>query len=118
MKYCTHCGKEIDSQAVVCPYCGHSVNSNTGDNRVVSDTNSFGYGLLGFLIPIVGLILFCTMRKDTPLKAKSAGIGALVSAIIYVVGLIIGVAIYFSTIFGVMNETANAYTALCGLLPL
>lgn len=28
MKYCKHCGKQIDDQATICPYCGQAVEEN------------------------------------------------------------------------------------------
>ena len=37
---------------------------------------------LGFFIPIVGLILYLVWKDQTPLKAKSAGKGALIGAIV------------------------------------
>lgn len=45
------------------------------------DTPSFGYAVLGFLIPIAGLILYLVWKEQTPLRAKSAGKGALIGVI-------------------------------------
>ena len=42
----------------------------------VNDSGSIGWGVLGFLIPIVGLILFIVWRNTKPKSAKVAGIGA------------------------------------------
>lgn len=39
MKYCTHCGKELLPQAVVCPNCGVAVNSQA-KNPTVKTTNN------------------------------------------------------------------------------
>ena len=44
----------------------------------VYDSGSFGWAVLGFFIPLVGLILFLVWRKTKPKSAKNAGIGALV----------------------------------------
>lgn len=96
MKYCSKCGKEIMEDAVICPSCGCAQ-----DNRALqsqNDSSSFGWALLGFCVPIVGLILYLVWKDNTPLKAKSAGKGALVSVIlsviIYVIyAIIIGTAI-------------------------
>lgn len=46
------------------------------------DPGSFWYGVLGFFIPLVGLILFCVWNKEKPKSAKQAGIGALISVIL------------------------------------
>lgn len=53
------------------------------------DESSFGWAFLGFLIPVVGLILYLVWKQDYPLKAKSAGKGALVGVIAGVVLMII-----------------------------
>ena len=81
MKYCSKCGKELMDEAVVCPGCGCAQ-----ENKAVSnDASSFGWAVLGFFFPIVGLILYLVWKDNTPLKAKSAGKGALVSVIVSVV---------------------------------
>ncbi len=54
------------------------------DNNV-QDNGGFLWGLLGFCIPVVGLILFLIWKDQKPKTAKAAGIGALVSVIIAVV---------------------------------
>lgn len=93
MKFCTKCGKEIMDEAVVCPNCGCTQNAPKAN-----DSSSFGFALLGFCIPLVGLILYLVWKDSSPLKAKSAGKGALISVIISVVfyliyAIIIGVTI-------------------------
>lgn len=83
--YCKSCGKEISNNAAVCPNCGAS------QGIVVKDEGGFGWGLLGFLIPIVGLILYLIWKDTKPNTAKSAGKGALIAAIVYVLyALVIG----------------------------
>lgn len=44
----------------------------------VNDSGSIGWGVLGFFIPLVGLILFLVWRTSKPQSAKVAGIGALI----------------------------------------
>ena len=102
MKYCPHCGKELVEGAVVCLNCGRSVNEiNTNSNPVspssyttransnVPDAPNTGMAVLGFFIPIVGLVLYLLWKDTTPLKAKSAGKGALIGFIVMVVSWII-----------------------------
>lgn len=81
MAYCKNCGAQIDDQAVVCPKCGVAQNSTPP----VVDNGGFGWGLLGFCVPLAGLILFLVWRDNKPKTSKAAGIGALVSAILWVV---------------------------------
>lgn len=77
MKYCSHCGKEILDEAVVCPHCGCAVNGS--NNAVIGDDiPSTGLNILSFLIPIVGLILYLTLRDREPKKATAAGKWALI----------------------------------------
>ena len=55
----------------------------------VVDSGSFGWAVLGFFFPIVGLILFLVWKDQKPLSSKKAGIGALVGAILSVVSTIL-----------------------------
>lgn len=55
-----------------------AIQNNSGD------ASSFGYAVLGFFIPIAGLILYLVWREQTPFRAKSAGKGALVGVIVWV----------------------------------
>lgn len=55
----------------------------------VVDSGSFGWAVLGFFFPIVGLILYLVWKDTKPKSAKQAGMGALVSVIINVVLVII-----------------------------
>ena len=91
MKYCKNCGAEIDDRAVICPKCGVSQNMATPEE----DTGSIGWGILGFCIPLVGLILYLVWKDTKPLTAKIAGKGALISVIVcvvfYVLMMILGV---------------------------
>lgn len=46
------------------------------------DNGSFGWAVLGFFIPIAGLILYLVWKTEKPLSARRAGMGALVSVIV------------------------------------
>lgn len=86
MRYCPNCGKEVDPKAVVCPNCGVALPAPVTNNQVVnaqSDTGSVGWAFLGFFIPIVGLILYIIWRNSEPNNAKKAGLGALISVIVW-----------------------------------
>ena len=88
MKFCSKCGKELIDEAVVCIGCGCSV-ANTS---FANDKRSLAYALIGFFFPIVGLIIWLMWKDSSPLKAKSAGKGALISVILGVaVSLIISI---------------------------
>ena len=87
--FCRNCGKEIDDKAVVCPHCGVATGKTAANG---DDASSVGYGILGFLFPLIGLILYLVWKNEYPLRAKSVGKGALIGVIVsVVVGIIYGV---------------------------
>lgn len=53
-----------------------------------------GWGILGFFIPLVGLILYLTWRNDQPKNARKAGQGALISVIAGFVSLSLYIAFF------------------------
>ena len=92
MRYCVKCGKELAEGVGFCGECGAEQpaevvavepTQNTYEKpEAPADASSFGFALLGFCLPLVGLILWLVWKDSTPLKAKSAGKGALVSVIV------------------------------------
>lgn len=64
---------------------------------------SFGYWVLCFFFPLVGLILYIVWHDTTPLKARSCGIGALVGFIVSLVLTLIFVAVYVLLIMAAFN---------------
>ena len=92
MKFCSKCGKEINEEAVICVHCGCSIAPNA-PAAANADAPNTGFAVLGFFIPLVGLILYLVNKDSSPLKAKSAGKGALI-------GFCVSLA--FSIIYGVI----------------
>lgn len=104
MAYCKKCGKALDPDAKFCPECGCA---QDGTDTVVStgttvtkapnpsDTGSIGWGILGFLIPIAGLILWICWKNEQPKNAHMAGMGALMAVVatvlLYVIILVIAI---------------------------
>jgi len=86
MNFCTNCGARLN-QSGPCPECGQPPPNNSYSQNVNAyqgpvDNGSAGWGLLGFCVPLVGLILYLVWKDTQPLNAKSAGTGALISVII------------------------------------
>ncbi len=82
--YCVACGNEIHDDAVVCMNCG------VGTSKMVKPTSSeselsFLWGVLGFFVPIVGIILYIVWKNTKPMSSKASGIGALIRIIILTV---------------------------------
>ena len=81
--YCAKCGKEIMDEAVICPGCGCPVAGKSIQQAGAEEDVANGIlNIVGFLLPIVGLILFCVMIGKTPNKAKQIGIFSLVGFLI------------------------------------
>lgn len=92
---CPFCGEPIRgtsnsySENQTSSNSGSNFNYNTGSNNTntqrnstsvnySNDTGGFGWGLLGFCMPIVGLILYFVWRDEKPLTAKACLNGALI----------------------------------------
>jgi uncharacterized membrane protein YvbJ len=94
--FCRNCGKEIPNDSLICNYCGAH---QTGAQQV-SNSNDGPIGALGilcFLFPILGLILYLVWKDPMPIKAKGAGKAALWGFIVGIVLWIIWVIIIAAT---------------------
>ena len=98
MKFCQHCGAQIDEKAVICVRCGRSVEAPKNQS-VADDAPSTGFAILGFLVPIIGFILYAINSSTSPKKAKSALKGAIVGMVLSFVGTIIYYVAYFVLMF-------------------
>lgn len=99
--FCTNCGKEIDDKAFVCPHCGVKQKCGSEDGPVG------GLGVVCFLFPLVGLILYLTWKKDKPLKAAGAGKAALWGFIAGIVLSVIIVGIAMAVGISMFNAQAT-----------
>lgn len=85
MAYCPNCGKEVNENQDVCLNCGRSLNFAQKKLVVQEEGSTIGYAVLGFVMPVVGLVLFLIWLETKPKASRSAGIGALVGVISSVV---------------------------------
>lgn len=89
IKYCSECGKEISSKAVVCPYCGVQIRPlaiNSGKNRYVA-------AILAFLLGGIGIQWFYlgrTMYGILSVLFCWTGVPAVISFIHFIILLIAG----------------------------
>jgi hypothetical protein len=98
MAYCKNCGKEVNENQAVCLECGVSTRELGAVHAI--DDGGFLWGVLGFFVPIVGLILWLIWKDERPNTAKAVGIGALVNVgvqIVFVIVYIIIIAILIGT---------------------
>lgn len=90
--YCKNCGCSLPDNATKCENCGAvlSYGFEAGKTNPAKDEKgSVLLGILGFMFPLIGLILYLAMMHSEPKKAKSAGKGALTAFIIYLVFIVI-----------------------------
>lgn len=86
--------------------------SATQSQQTDSEGSTVGWGILGFFIPIVGFILWLIWKGEHPARAKSAGIGCLVSICLGVVGVIL----YVVLVFVILGIGVGAYASMLPLL--
>ena len=145
--YCRFCGKQIGDDARFCPHCGkeQANASAAGGQNVPPDMNAGGqnvppyngmppypYGpkevtppspwwaVLGFFLPVVGLILFLVWHDEYPKRAALCGKGALICVIVaagiavlcLIGGLIIGI-VAFGGFFDTIKETVETVSVYC-----
>lgn len=97
MPFCQHCGSEVDREQEVCLNCGRSIKPAIQPlKQHTNDPGGFGWGLLGFCIPLAGLILYLVWMNERPNSARAAGMGALISVII-------------SVVFGIIAQAAGLF---------
>lgn len=96
--FCSHCGQEISDEAVICPHCGCET-----VRKKAEDGKSIGFAILSFFIPLVGLILYLIWKDEKPLRAKSAGKGALIGVIVSVAASILSGIVYSAFIGGMFT---------------
>lgn len=95
-KYCQNCGCETKIGQKLCIKCGFDlVTEDTFVKSKSFDESDYdmGFALLGFFIPIVGLIMYVIMKDDKPYKAHSLLKGViwslwigLIVFILYIIG--------------------------------
>ncbi len=102
--FCSKCGTKLEKGAEFCSECGASLKSDevkVTENQ--SSGSSFGWGVLGFFVPLAGLILFIMWRKERSNDSKAAGIGALISTILSIIIYIIYIVFLFNSIRNGIN---------------
>lgn len=114
----------------VCPHCGtrlsvgapcYTMDPQQAPAAGKDDSDSIGWGVLGFFFPVVGFILWLVWQDECPRKAKRCGKGALISLIvgaaITVITVVIAV-IVASAIAGAAIGSATEGSASAALASL
>lgn len=74
------------------------------------DPGSFGWAVLGFFVPLVGLILYLVWKNEKPLTARRAGKGALISVIVSVVLMVIWMILMFVLVGSMAGGAMTTYS--------
>lgn len=104
--YCQKCGQKIENSTYFCTYCGAYI-----DKNAQQDVPSPGFAVLGFFIPLAGLILYLIYENKQPQKAKSAGKGALIGFIVKMIISVICAIIYVTSSFALLNKMFDVWNA-------
>lgn len=118
--FCSSCGREINDQAVVCPYCGvqtanaqqipqqvnyggqqnygapqQNQNMNQYPKPVEADETNVGIVVLSVLFPIIGIVLGAVNMNNGKKKSGKAYLmaGIISVAVSFVIGIILGIVI-------------------------
>ena len=99
--YCPNCGSSVDDGTAFCPSCGASLKEGSSQTQQQyradpNDSGSIGWAILGFLVPIGGLILWIVWMNDRPKSSKMAGLGALVSVILNILVFVFAIVLIFA----------------------
>ena len=102
MPYCKQCGNQVSDVAVSCPECGATQRKESGSHyqqrpyQRSNDVGGFGWGLLGFCVPLAGLILYLVWKDERPRTANAVGGGALLNVVLGL--LLVFMAFMFSAV--------------------
>ena len=103
---CKNCNTELQEGVTVCPNCDKQVEVET---TTKSSGGSIGWGVLGFFVPIAGLILFIVWLKKKEKDAKAAGLGALIGFLLSIIGIVMFVLYIMGYLNGSISGGTNTY---------
>ena len=83
--YCKKCGSEIEEGAKYCARCGYCAEDPLPAVQVNEpiETAAVVFAILGFIIPLIGLIATLVYYKEKPRDAKVIGIASFVGFIFW-----------------------------------
>ena len=104
--FCTNCGKEINDNAAICPYCGVVANKNALSNASSNTNQSNTMAIVGFIFSfffaLVGLICSIIGFKIAPEFGGNGKGLALAGIIISSISIIITIIVFVVVIGGAL----------------
>ena len=104
--FCTNCGKEINDNAAICPYCGVVANKNALSNASSNTNQSNTMAIVGFIFSfffaLVGLICSIIGFKRAPEFGGNGKGLALAGIIISSISIIITIIVFVVVICGAL----------------
>ena len=111
--FCTHCGKEIDNNTVICPHCGVPANAAKNNAKALTETNAeknpIAYiSLAGALVCVLSWIFFTVCIFTYGSMVTVTGLSTIIS----------GLAGLFCGIYGICKKasTQEKQCSLAGLI--
>ena len=80
----------------------------------IEEKGNFGWAILGFFFPIIGLILYIVWKSEKPKDSKYAGVGALVSVICRALLIVLYIGIFYFALWPavqgeIVQQTCSTY---------
>lgn len=99
--FCSKCGQKIDENTKICRCCGNWIeHTDIKDN----DQSSIGFAVVGFLAPLIGLIMFIIYHDTRPLRAKSVIKGVVIGFATKVLIVVVIIAMYMIFVGSMFND--------------
>lgn len=133
MSFCPSCGIDV-GEGAYCPQCGTAMTGQPPAyaqppvqyivKPVTPDAPSAGLAWLSFFFPLVGLILYLVYHDSKPMKAASAGKGALWGFLLPLVVLLLfvivtmGMTLFSAYKYAEMREALAPLEKSAQFLPL
>ncbi len=112
MKYCTHCGKQIPDDAIICPECGYNqqtVHNQPQQGYYTAPTDTYSpMSIVGFVLSFVatlaGLIVSIIAYKNakeinSPKSMTFAKAGIIISSVAIGLSVFVGIITFIFVIF-------------------
>jgi hypothetical protein len=94
-KKCEKCAAVIEAGFNYCPYCGHRQGSPMKKEEPVLSGKMIALYLLSFLVPVAGVIIWLSWKKDPEGGTRNEGDYCLGSAFLGLIVYVLVLSIYF-----------------------